>query len=105
MKKYEDIKAFLDKKSYCADDYDTISDYLLICRIRQMYNELNQIKLSYEKVIKEDFKKDLINGIQLARQTLYNYNNKSYKKGDILQGMNFAIDTLNELVNLESKGE
>lgn len=57
-------------------------------------------KLSYEKVIEEDFKKNLINGIQSARQILYNYNHKSYKKDDILQGMKFAIDELSNLLEL-----
>lgn len=103
MKKYEDIKCFLDRQSNCADDYDDISSYYLICRIRQMYNELYQLKISYQKVIDNDFKDNLIKGIYSARQTLYNYNHKSYKKEDILQGMQFAIDTLTELINLESE--
>lgn len=105
MRVYEEVKQYLDNKSNCADDYENIKEYHLICRIRQMYNELYQLKLSYQKAINKDFKDDLIKGIYSARQTLYNYNHKSYKKEDILQGMNFAIDTLNELVNLESKGE
>lgn len=102
MRVYEEVKEYLDES--LAKDNEP-KKYQLLLRIQQMYRELYQLKLSYKRVIQEDFKEELINGIYSARQTLYNYNHKSYNKGDILQGMNFAIDTLNELVNLESKGE
>lgn len=102
MRVYEEVKEYLDES--LAKDNEP-KKYQLLLRIQQMYRELYQLKLSYKRVIQEDFKEELINGIYSARQTLYNYNHKSYKKEDILQGMNFAIDTLNELVNLESKGE
>ena len=102
MRVYEEVKEYLDE-SLTKDNEP--KKYQLLLRIQQMYRELYQLKLSYKRVIQEDFKEELINGIYNVRQTLYNYNHKSYKKEDILQGMNFAIDTLNELVNLESKGE
>lgn len=102
MKVYEEIKEYLDNKSNCADDYENVKDYYLICRIRQMYNELYQLKLAYKKVTEKDCKDNLINGIHHARQTLYNYNHKSYKKEKILQGMHFAIESLSELLNLKS---
>ena len=102
MRVYEEVKEYLDEN--LAKDNEP-KKYQLLLRIQQMYRELYQLKLSYKRVIQEDFKEELINSIYSARQTLYNYNHKSYKKEDILQGMNFAIDTLNELVNLENKGE
>ena len=102
MRVYEEVKKYLDES--LAKDNEP-KKYQLLLRIQQMYRELYQLKLNYKRIIQEDFKEELINGIYSARQTLYNYNHKSYKKEDILQGMNFAIDTLNELVNLERKGE
>lgn len=102
MRVYAEVKEYLDE-SLTKDNEPR--KYQLLLRIQQMYRELYQLKLSYKRVIQEDFKEELINGIYSARQTLYNYNHKSYKKEDILQGMNFAIDTLNELIVLESKGE
>ena len=49
MNKYEDVKMYLDNNSNkCADDFNSVSDYLLYCRIGQMYRELEQCKLSYE---------------------------------------------------------
>ena len=102
MRVYEEVEEYLDE-SLTKDNEP--KKYQLLLRIQQMYRELYQLKLSYKKAIQKDFKEELINGIYSARQTLYNYNHKSYKKEDILQGMNFAINTLNELVNLESKGE
>ena len=102
MRVYEEVKEYLDES--LAKDNEP-KKYQLLLRIQQMYKELYQLKISYKRVIQEDFKEVLINGIYSARQTLYNYNHKSYKKEDILQGMNFAIDTLNDLIVLESKGE
>ena len=102
MRVYKEVKEYLDES--LAKDNEP-KKYQLLLRIQQMYRELYQLKLGYKRVIQEDFKEELINGIYSARQTLYNYNHKSYKKEDILQGINFAIDTLNELINLESKGE
>lgn len=100
MRVYEEVKQYLDESLAKDNEPKT---YQLLLRIQQMYRELYQLKLSYKKVIQEDFKEQLINGIYNARQTLYNYNHKSYKKEDILQGMQFAINTLNELLNLESE--
>lgn len=100
MRIYEEVKQYLDESLAKGNEPRT---YQLLLRIQQMYRELYQLKLSYKKVIQEDFKEQLINGIFCARQTLYNYNHKSYKKEDILQGMQFAINTLNELLNLESQ--
>ena len=102
MRVYEEVKKYLDE-SLTKDNES--KKYQLLLRIEQMYRELYQLKLGYKRVIQEDFKEELINGIYSARQTLYNYNHKSYKKEHILQGMNYAIDTLNKLINLESKGE
>ena len=102
MRVYEEVKQFLDE-NFAKDNEP--KKYQILLRIQQMYRELYQLKLGYKKVIQKNFKEELINGIYSARQTLYNYNHKSYKKEDILQGMNFAIDTLNELIVLESKGE
>ena len=100
MRVYEEVKEYLDES--LAKDNEP-KKYQLLLRIQQMYRKLYQLKLGYKRVVQKDFKGKLINGIYSARQTLYNYNHKSYKKEDILQGMNFAIDTLNKLVNLESK--
>ena len=52
MEKYSDVKEFIDNyKEKIADDFDNIEDYYLILRIGQMYRELEQVKLSYEKLL------------------------------------------------------
>ena len=102
MNKYEDVKMYLDNNSHkCADDFNSNSEYLLYLRIGQMYRELEQTKLSYEKVLEEDFKGNLLNKTFQARQTLYNARSGSPRKQDLLDGINFAINDLNEILNLK----
>ena len=104
MNKYEDVKQFIDSyKGKIADDFDNIEDYYLILRTGQMYNELKQVKLSYEKVLKKDFKGVLLNQVFQARQTLYNAQSCNPRKQDLLNGINYAIKDLNKILELEDK--
>ena len=102
MRVYEEVKQYLDENLSKGNEP---KEYQLLLRIQQMYRELYQLKLSYKRVTQKDFKEELINGIYSARQTLYNYKHKGYKKEDILQGMSFAIDILNELVTLKEENK
>lgn len=99
-KEQEVMRIYKDVKKFIEDNIHTENNQL-ICRIQQMYNELYQVKLSYEKVLEEDFKGDLLNKTFQARQNLYNARSGNPRKQDLLQGINFAIDNLNEILNLE----
>lgn len=102
MNKYEDVKMYLDNNSNkCADDFNSVSDYLLYCRIGQMYRELEQIKLSYERVLKKDFKNELIRQTFQARQTLYNTRSGNPRKQDLIDGINYAIKDLDKILFLK----
>jgi hypothetical protein len=102
MKKYEDVKSYLDRNSNkCADDFDNISDYHLMVRIGQMYRELEQIKLSYERVLKKEFKGELIRQASQARQTLYNTRSGNPRKQDLINGINYAIKDLDKILVLK----
>ena len=104
MNKYEDVKAYLDANSNkCADDFNSVSEYLLYLRIGQMYRELEQVKLSYERVLEKDFKGTLLNKTFQARQNLYNARIGNPRKQDLLDGINYAINDLDEVLNLENR--
>lgn len=102
MNKYEDVKKFIDSyKEKRADDFDNIEDYYLILRIGQMYRELEQVKLSYEKVLEKDFKDILLQQMFQARQTLYNARNGNPRKQDLIDGINYAIKDLDKILVLK----
>lgn len=102
MKKYEDVKMYLDRNSNkCADDFNSISDYLLYCRIGQMYRELEQVKLSYEKILEKDFKEISLRQISQARQALYNARSSNPRKQDLIDGINYAIKDLDNILVLK----
>lgn len=102
MNKYEDVKMYLDNNSNkCADDFNSVSDYLLYCRIGQMYRELEQLKLSYEKVLEKDFKDILLKRAFQARQTLYEAKNGNLRKQDLIDFINYAIKDLDKILVLK----
>ena len=102
MNKYEDVKNYLDNNSNkCADDFNSVSDYLLYCRIGQMYRELEQVKLSYERVLEKDFKDELIRQTSQARHTLYNTRSGNPRKQDLIDGINYAIKDLDKILVLK----
>lgn len=102
MNKYEDVKTYLDRNSNkCADDFNSISEYHLYCRIGQMYRELEQVKLSYERVLEKDFKDELIRQTSQARQTLYNTRSGNPRKQDLIDGINYAIKDLDKILFLK----
>lgn len=102
MNKYEDIKTYLDRNSNkCADDFNTISEYLLYCKIGQMYRELEQVKLSYERVLKKDFKDELIKKVFDARNTLSSARSGNPRKQDLIDGINYAIKDLDKILILK----
>ncbi len=102
MNKYEDVKEFIDSyKGKIADDFDNIEDYYLILRIGQMYKELEQVKLSYEKVLEKDFKENLLHKVFQARQTLYNTRTYNARKQDLIDGINYAIRDLDKILVLK----
>lgn len=104
MRVYEEVKEYLDKELEKSGDYfkDDLKAYHLICRMKQMYNELYQVKLSYEKVLEQDFKGRLLEKAFQARQGLYNTRCGHPRKQDLIDGINFAIEDLNEILNLET---
>lgn len=102
MNKYEEVKKYLDKNfNKCADDFENIEDYHLMIRIGQMYRELEQVKLSYEKVLEKDFKGTLLRQTSKARQTLYNTINCNPRKQDLIDGINYAIKDLDKILVLK----
>lgn len=106
MKKYEDVAMYLDRNSNkCADDFNSISDYLLYCRIGQMYRELEQVKLSYEKILEKDFKEISLRQISQARQALYNARSGNPRKQDLIDGINYAIKDLDNILVLKEVSE
>ena len=100
MNKYDEVKKYIDSQSLIADDYENMDDYNLVIRIGQMYRELKQIKLSYERVLKTK-KGELIRTMVQARQTLYNAMCGQHRKQDLIDGINFAIKDLDEILVLE----
>lgn len=106
MKKYEDVKMYLDSNSNkCADDFNSVSEYLLYCRIGQMYRELEQVKLSYEKVLEKDFKGILLRQVSQARQVLYNARSCNPRKQDLIDDINCAIKDLDKILVLKEESE
>lgn len=102
MEKYSDVKEFIDNyKEKIADDFDNIEDYYLILRIDQMYRELEQVKLSYKKVLEQDFKETLLRQAFQARQNLYNTKSCNPRKRDLIDGINYAIEDLNKILVLQ----
>lgn len=105
MNKYEDVKEFIDNyKGKIADDFDNIEDYYLVLKIAQMYRELEQIKLSYEKLL------NIKNGgmfkiMSRIRQTLYNARSGNPRKQDLIDGINYAIEDLNKILVLKEVSE
>lgn len=105
MKKYEDVKMYLDSNSNkCADDFNNISDYLLYCRIGQMYRELEQVKLSYEKLLNTE-KGDMVKSMLQARQDLYNTRSCNPRKQDLINGISLAIKGLDKILVLKEVSE
>lgn len=106
INKYVDVKTYLDRNANkCADDFNSVSEYLLFCRIGQMYRELEQVKLSYEKVLEKDFKGTLLNRTFKARQTLYNTRSCNPRKQDLINGINYAIKDLDNILVLKEVSE
>ncbi len=105
MNKYEDVKMYLDNNSNkCADDFNNVSDYLLYCRIGQMYRELEQCKLSYEKLLNTE-KGDMVKIMFQARQDLYNARSCNPRKQDLINGINYAIKDLDKILVLKEVSE
>ena len=101
MNKYAEVKELIDRyKGKIADDFDNIDDYYLIIRIEQMYRELKQVKLSYERVLKTE-KGAMIQ----ARQNLYNARSSKSTKQELIDGINYAIKDLSEILVLEELEE
>lgn len=102
MRVYKEVKEYLDKRlEKCADEFEDLKEYHLLHRIKQMYYELYQVQLSYEKVLEKDFKGTLLKKAFQARQNLYNARSGNPRKQDLIDGINYAIDDLNEILNLE----
>ena len=100
MNKYEDVKAYLDRNTNkCADDFDSISEYNLYLRIGQMYRELEQCKLAYEKLLNTE-KGDMVKIMFQARQDLYNARSYNPRKQDLIDGINYAIKDLDKILVL-----
>ncbi len=98
MKKYSDVEEFIDNyKKKIADDFDNIEDYYLILRIGQMYRELEQIKLSYEKLLNTE-KGDMVKVMSQVRQNLYNARSGYPRKQELIYGINNAIKDLNKIL-------
>lgn len=105
MNKYEDVKAYLDRNTNkCADDFDSISEYNLYLRIGQMYRELEQVKLSYEKLLNTE-KGDMVKIMFQARQDLYNARSCNPRKQDLIDGINYAIKDLDKILVLKEVSE
>ena len=105
MNKYEDVKAYLDRNTNkCADDFDSISEYNLYLRIGQMYRELEQVKLSYEK-LSNTKKSDVVKIMFQVRQDLYNARSCNPRKQDLIDGINYAIKDLDKILVLKEVPE
>lgn len=103
MEKYSDVKEFIDNyKEKIADDFDNIEDYYLILRIGQMYRELEQVKLSYEKLLNTE-KGDIVKVMFQARQSLYNARSGYPRKQELIYGINSAIKELNKILTLKEE--
>ena len=101
MNKYEDVKTYLDRNSNkCADDFNSVSEYHLYCRIGQLYRELEQVKLSYEKLLNTE-KGDMVKIMFQVRQDLYNARSCNPRKQDLIDGINYAIKDLDKILNLK----
>lgn len=101
MNKYEDVKTYLDRNSNkCADDFNSVSEYHLYCRIGQLYRELEQVKLSYEKLLNTE-KGNMVKIMFQARQDLYNARSCNPRKQDLIDGINYAIKDLDKILNLK----
>lgn len=107
MRIYSDAKKFIQdkRKEYSKDTLNYSKEFQMFCRLEQMYNELYQLKLSYQKVLEEDFKEKMIRTMIQAKQTLYNTCHHNSRKQDLIDGINFAIKQLNEILVLENKEE
>lgn len=105
MNKYEDVKAYLDRNTNkCADDFDSISEYNLYLRIGQMYRELEQVKLSYEK-LSNTKKSDMVKIMFQVRQDLYNARSCNPRKQDLIDGINYTIKDLDKILVLKEVSE
>lgn len=84
MYKYSDIKKFIDNNSGKAKEIYTI-DYNLLCRINQMYHELEGLKLCYERVLENqqkefiEYLKEQINECKLSG------NDEDYVRADVYE--------------------
>ena len=104
MNKYVEIKEFIDSQSFLVDDYASVKEYNLALRISQMYHELNQLMLSYEKLLNTD-KGYMAKIMSQVRQTLYNTICGKPRKQDLIDGINFAIEDLDKILVLEKLEE
>lgn len=100
MYKYSDIKKIIDNNSGKAKEIYTI-DYNLLCRINQMYHELEGLKLCYERVLEKNFKKEYMSWISHAKQCLYNTRCGNPRKKDLIDGVNWAIEYLEKATTVE----
>lgn len=100
MNKYTDIKNLIDNNGGEAKDNYTI-DYNLLCRISQLYHELEGLKLCYERVLENNFKKDYMNWVSKAKQCLYNTKCGNPRKQDLIDGINWAIEDLEKATTIE----
>ena len=71
--------------------------------IESKCRELERYRLSYENALKEDFKGDLLKGIYKVRQTLLNARSCNPRKHDLLNGINYAIKILDEIIVLKEE--
>ena len=100
MYKYSDLRKYIDEKQIeYTDNIEHSRDYNMFCRMGQMYHELEYLKLSYEKVLEEDFKGNLIRQVYQAKQSLYN--SKGGRKEDLIFGINRALEELDKITSLD----
>lgn len=100
MYKYESIKEFIDSNiGQSKEKYEI--DYNLLCRISQMYHELENLKLCYERVLEKNFKKEYMSWVGHAKQCLYNTRGGNPRKQDLIDGINWAIEYLEKATTIE----
>lgn len=102
MYKYENIKEFIDSNIGRSKEKYEI-DYNLLCRISQMYHELENLKLCYERVLEKNFKKEYISWVSHAKQCLYNTRSGMPLKQDLIDGINWAIEDLEKATTIEKR--
>lgn len=100
MYKYESIRYFVDSNiGQSKEKYEI--DYNLLCRISQMYHELEKLKSCYERVLEKNFKKEYMSWVGHAKQCLYNTRSGNPRKQDLIDGINWAIEDLEKATTIE----